>query len=153
MKDGDVLSYTPDQSRFSPRWCREGMAVVRAVKRTDGERLLALDTYWHSGDEHVLLPVELGSASVLFNLADVRPLERNETYTDFAPGDRFTITHQHGLQRDHYVRLGALPHYPSRVRAQVELVRARRAASESAARAVEWAEKDLRRLLDERVTS
>lgn len=143
---GLVVRYQPDPSRHDPMWCREGQAVG-----TGGIEGFLADTYWGSGgDAHLLTVEETESMTVLGHLSDYRLLGRGEPVTDYAPDDRLLVTHQHGLQRDHYVRIGAVVSYRARITEQVRRVREARDEATRAARRTEWIEDDLRRLLAER---
>lgn len=146
---GTVVRYRPPYDPtpgVDVMWCREGMAVAL-------DNGLLLDTYWGTRDgppDKYVRVAWFDSVEVLGNLADYRRADRYEDVTAYHPSDRLTVTRQHRLQRDEYVRVGAVPHYGTRVRAQVAKVRQARDELRSAQWSAEWAERDLRQLLAER---
>lgn len=144
---GTVVRYRPpSESGRDVMWTREGMAVAL-------DNGLLLDTYWSTRDGMLDKYVHaewFDSVEVIGNLADYHRADRYEDVTAYHPSDRLTVTHQHRLQRDEYVRVGAVPHYGTRVRKQVAKVRQARDELRSAQWHVERAEQDLQRLLAER---
>lgn len=107
FKAGDVVRYDTGQDRH----CREGMAIAEA--RLDG--VVLFDTYWGTpGDRHLLTYDELAAAQVLFNLDDYDEFDRYShvapaKWMTYRPGDRETVTSQHGLQVRWFIRKGAEP--------------------------------------------
>jgi hypothetical protein len=97
LREGDVVRYRPEEHH-----CHEGMAIARKMPPNGAIELF--DTYWGYPDKRVA-PREY---EVLFNLADYELFERGlEQWRRYAPEDRARITHQHGLQAEHYIRKGA----------------------------------------------
>ena len=140
---GDVVRYTPkDQERH----CREWQA--RAEIRRD--RVILVDTFWGSyQDAHVLTDDELTTAEWQFNLSDYRRVDRGERWIDFHPSNRVVVTHQHGLQRDEYVRTGSEPDMTTRIENAKEKVEEAQRELDSATRWLEWRKEDLANLLEE----
>jgi hypothetical protein len=146
---GDVLRYNSEREN---RWCREGQAIVRDV--TPAGDPIALDTYWlGGGDQHRLTDSELSTATVKFNLNDVRLVGPYDTWADFNPGDRFRVSHQHGLQSTDYVRVGAEPDMATRIDNARTKVRDASDEVDSAKRRLEWARQELSRLQAEAVSA
>lgn len=145
LRSGDVIRYVPDPSRFEPRWCREGTAVVRE----DGK---AVDTYWGSGsDNHVLLDVEVTTAEVVFNLADYIELDQyrpgvQAEWAKYREDQRHRITSQHGLQSRYFVLNGAEPDLEQQISNAYEALTTAREALNSAARDLEWKAQAVARL-------
>lgn len=134
---GDVIVYVSEREN---RWCREGQAIVRDV---DGG-VVAFDTFWFGGgDQHRLTEGELATASVEFNLNEVRPVERGEVWADYNPADRFRVTHQHGLQSTGYVRLDAEPDIETRIDNCRTKVDEAHEELQHAKRRYEWAKEEL----------
>lgn len=142
FRDGDVVDYTP---RNNERHCREWMAVVKMGR--DG-RLIMLDTFWGSHDRYPLTPDEQATATVRFHLHDYRQVPAWE-WEQYAPADRQTITSQHGLQVQSYVRNEASPDLPT----IIQNARDRLERAKERVRSAEWAvadaERDLARILQE----
>jgi hypothetical protein len=132
-KPGDVLRYTPRQHH-----AREGTAVVN-------ENGIPYDTFWSSNDFGTLGPNERATAHVIANLNDYEPISeyREDEYRQRAPQDRLSITHQHGLQVDLYVRKGSEPDPATLLaNAQAALCDAE-SDLRSALSSVEWRQRDV----------
>ncbi len=136
IREGDVLRYAPART-----WCREGLAIVERV-RNGG--LIAFDTYWITG-RTVLLSDDLATAEVLFNLNDVERFEPSPdaSFADFDLADQFVITHQHGLQREQFIRRGAKPSPFVKVLNARRVLAEAQAAGESAQFRIGVARRDL----------
>lgn len=149
MTPGTVVLYTPDPSRFEPRWCREGIAIA------DGKGVL-FDTYWDGHDEHCLNKIEVESAEVLFHLDDFDELDRysqssKSTWATYHSDDRKRITSQHGLQSRWFVRKGATPDLSTQIENAQEAVDSAKGKVRSDERSLQWAEQELQRLLDTQI--
>lgn len=145
---GTVVRYTPIPMypNGDARHCREGLAIA-------DRRGVLVDTFWRGIDSaHRVNDAEAPSIKVIANLNDYQRLDRNARAADYHPRDRLTITRQHGLVREEYVREGATPHLGTRIVAQVERVREAERALAAATRDVEWAREKLERIIAERTT-
>lgn len=140
---GDVVRYSREE-----RHCREGQAIAE----TRGDRIILIDTFWGSGmDAHVLTEAELATAEFQFNLRDYRPVTRNETWADFHPSNRVEVTHQHGLQRARYVRIGAEPDMSTRIENAKERVEEAERELEYSTARLKWCKEELVSLLEKAV--
>ena len=145
LRVNDVVKYKPDPRRHDPMWCREGTAIVMETVETGG-RLDVRDTYWGSGsDRHMLTSEELESATVRFNLDNYEQV--NHGWVEYHPDDREVVTSQHRLQRQEYVRIGAVPDHGTKVENARATVAEREAELASAERRLLWARQDLEALL------
>ena len=121
-----------------------------AIADRDG---VLCDTYWGSGnDNHRLLPVELASAEILFNLADYDELDRfahgsKGIWETYHPDDRRVVSSQHRLQFRWFVRKGAAPDHATKIANAEQKVTDCRVAVESAQWQLEWAQRDLDALI------
>lgn len=110
FKAGDVVRY--ETLTMPSRHCREGWAIART---RDDDSVYLLDTFWGSGDTHVLTDEEIATAELMFNLADYDELDRYRSHESrakwetYRPADRETVTSQHGLQVRWFIRKGAQP--------------------------------------------
>lgn len=141
FREGDVLHYRPDdRGQGITRHCREGVAVV-------DDQGQAWDTYWGDSNDHRLSASERENAEVIFNLADYTCLDHNDGYLweQYRPEDRQSVSHQHGCQRDLYVRRGAATDPVVKVRNARAKVREAEQKLDSARRGLEWARRDLDR--------
>lgn len=97
------------------RHCREGVA---ADDRGDG---FLRDTFWGSGygDRHVLRGEEAQSARLRFDTDEFEEIVGRRgapsAWTDRAPGDRQTLTSQHGLEVRWFIRKGSQPDRATRL--------------------------------------
>ncbi|WP_159599975.1 hypothetical protein [Agromyces humi] len=138
--DGDVLDYEPD--RFH---CREGIAVIENLPSREGvegrmtRENFVVDTFWGSGDDHILSEDELATATVRFNIHDFRKIEPDERFADFSKDDRATLTRQHGNIVSRYIRIGAVPDLATMLENALREVVEREADMEHAASRLESA--------------
>jgi hypothetical protein len=132
----------------SQHHCREGMAVEIGP----GD---LRDTYWglDGSDRHKLTGAEVAGATFLFDTDDYEDVtsphnrEIPSAWADRAEDDRRVVTEQHGLRVRYFIRKGSEPSHEMKVtNARDALLRAQQKA-EYAARAVEWAQRDLDELL------
>lgn len=145
FKPGDVVRYETPGHRSTH--CREGMAIAEA--RLDG--VVLFDTYWGTpGDRHLLTYEELGTAELVFNLADYDELDRYQhsspaRWKTYKPEDRETVTSQHGLQVRWFVRKDAEPDLAT----QIENAREVLADAESKLESAEWRVRGAKRDLEQ----
>lgn len=150
FREGDVVRYQPDARDGSGDrwWCREGMAVAVL----NGIDLRLVDTYWRSGgdtDSHRLTPTEVRTAEVVFNVNDFEVVQHKWRWAEYAAADRAFIQSQHNLQHVWMVRRGAEPDPGTRVsNAQEAFMKAVDEAT-SASRSVEYAKRELDRVITE----
>lgn len=144
-RPGTVVHYIPDQSRFEPRWCREGMAIA-------DDRGHLIDTFWISGSEaHVLNAAEIATVEALFHLDDYDELDRwrpdVRLWETYAPEDRQRITSQHGLQQRLFIRKGAQPDLATKIANAERKVAVAEAKVKSAQWDLDWARRELSELV------
>lgn len=137
-RPGTVVRY---QSERADRWCREGMAIA-------DDRGVLRDTYWDSGNNHVLTDSEAATAEILFVLAEYRELPQAErlSWDDYHSDDRRWITSQHGLVVRLFVRIGAEPDLGTRIENARGAVREAEKGVDSAKRTLEWRRQELAKL-------
>lgn len=131
------------------RHCREEVAV-----EIDGR---LVDTFWSLGSEsHTLTPAERATATFIFDTDDYDQLPTypreaaRATWEQYHPDDRGIITSQHRLQNDYYVRKGSKPDLATKIENAEAHLRKCVSEAESAARQVEWAQRDLDELVSAR---
>lgn len=155
FRTGDVLRYR-SQRKPDPHWCREGLAIVN-------DRGRAVDTYWSSGNDHVLTLEELETARLIANLEDwdlhtqyrrrVGSAMQMGAWEDYREEDRLRITQQHGHIEILYVRKGAQPDLGTKIENARTAVEEAESKLQSAQRRLEWAQEDLAKLEAEREVS
>lgn len=137
---GTVGTYTPDPTRHSPHWCREGMAIADKSGRL-------LDTFWESGSEaHVLDYPESQTLTVLFNLDDYEPIGPECEWLKYREEDRQLVTSQHRLSKRYYVRKGSEPDLETQISNASAALQDAHVALASAGREVAWKARELARL-------
>jgi hypothetical protein len=149
FKPGDVLRYRPLRPGVDPNWCREGLAIVNDAGR-------AVDTYWTSGNDHVLTEAELGTATLIANLEDwdlhtqyrhrVESAMSMGEWQDYREENRLRITQQHGYIESLYVRKGTQPDWYTKVTNQRAAVAKAEAKLGAAERDLEWQREQLAKL-------
>lgn len=149
--------YTYESIERPSRHCREELAVDRFF--WDREQpiepnvpLVLFDTFWGGGSEtHRLTDAELATAVLVFDTDDYDMLPRyprdsaHRTWLQYRPEDRKTVTSQHGLQNDYYVRKGSKPDLLTKI----ENARAHLESRESKLRQATWGVESAQRDLDE----
>lgn len=145
-REGDVIRYRSERDNS---WCREGMAI--ATNRYGGD-LVLVDTYWGSPsvEDHILTAHEIGTAELLFNLADYDEVGRYSRtapseWEQRAPEDRQIITQQHRLQTRWFIRKGSTTDRATIIRNARDRLEAAEGEVESAQRRVQWAREELAR--------
>jgi hypothetical protein len=141
---GTVVRYTPDPTRFDPRWCREGTAIADQHGRL-------VDTYWASmAEAHIVTDAELPSVEALFHLDDYDEIARwqhdSERWLTYHPDDRQVITSQHGLQKRWFIRKGAQPDLGTKITNAEERIREAESKLRSAEHELQWRRDELARL-------
>lgn len=132
-----VYTYTADSG---VRHCREGMAVEQEYY--DGSVFLT-DTFWGTCDDNVLTEDEQATAVLLFDTDGCEPVPDGHDIRDYAEADRFAITHQHGLQRELYIRKGATPDLDTQIENARQALEDARSTLRSAESDVQLAEEEL----------
>lgn len=138
---------------LTERHCREGYAVE--IEPGD-----LRDTFWgvYGHDRHRLSAREMETAVLLFDTddyEDVTPdFDRKRApseWTDREEADRQRITAQHGLQPTYFIRKGSEPSLRMKIENAREDLRQAEEKARSAARGVEWAQRDLDELLGQAI--
>lgn len=146
FRSGDVVRY--DTLTMPSRHCREGWAIAK--ERNDG-RVVLLDTFWGSTDNHVLTDEEVATAELVFNLADYDEFDQYDRsssarWETYKREDRETVTSQHGLQRRWFVRKGAEPDLATQIENARQVLEDAERKLESAEWRVRGAKQDLEQL-------
>lgn len=140
--------YTYESLDRPSRHCREEVAV-----ELENGRLA--DTFWMlSSETHMLTEPERATAVFQFDTDDYDELDqysRNSKpkWMEYREGDRKTISSQHGLRMRWFVRKGAQPDIDTKIENARDDLAAAESKLRSATSGVEWAQKELDRLLDE----
>lgn len=139
LAPGQVLGYQPDRKRFEPSHCRDGQAICDGDGRP-------VDTYWWSGDGHVLTDEELASAEILYRLDDYREVASEHEWQKYAEADRKALRRQHGCYVTWLVRNGAEPDIETQIRNAYAKLRKAEEDLKAAGRDIEWAARDIAKL-------